>query len=378
MRPLYRVGILGAGMMGRTHAWAWSSLPYFFDGLPYRCDTAGVCTSRPETAQAARDALLFWRAFDNAEEMIADRDIDIIDIATPNNLHVDAILAAAAAGKPIYCDKPLSGNLAEARRITQAGLDPASLGQMVFHNRFFPATMRARQMVEAGDLGEIICFRGSYLHSGNVVPGKPIAWKDTKAAAAGVLYDLGAHIVDLVTWICGQGVAEVYTRQRILNPLRPSKADPGRMVAQDADDYSLMSLQLTGGATGTIEASKIATGAQDELGFEIHGTRGAIRFHLMEPNWLEYFDISDPEAPLGGTSGYKRIHCVRRYEAPAGFPGPKAPIGWMRGHLQCLFNFIDSVHHGRAFEPSLARGIEIEEILDAAQRSADTGLPVRP
>lgn len=368
----YRVGVLGAGFMGRTHAWCWRSLPYFYADLPFRCVLHGVCTSRPETALKAREELGFARAYDSADALIADPEIDIVDIATPNNFHKDALLAAHAAGKPVYCDKPLTGNLDEALAL-EAALGEAAVGQMVFHNRFFPATLRARQKIEAGDLGDIVCFRVEYLHSGNVAPGKRLAWKDRRDYGGGVLYDLGSHALDLVTWLCGQTLAEVDARQKTLHRTRPSLEDPAVLVEQDSDDMTLMLALLSGGAMGTIEASKIATGSQDELRFEIHGTRGALRFNLMDPNYLDWFDQSDPETPLGGDSGFQRLHCVQRYPAPACFPAPKASVGWLRGHLHCLYSFIDSVHAGRPCEPSLARGVAIEKMLAAAARSAGTG-----
>lgn len=373
----YRVGVIGAGFMGRTHAWGWQSLPFFYEKLGFRGELAGICTSRRETAEAARDELGFERAFVSAAEMIADPGIDVIDIASPNCFHRAALLAARAAGKPVYCDKPLTGNLAEALALRTELGNPAACGQMVLQYRFYPATMRARQMVEAGELGEILCFRLEYLHSGNVAAGKPMAWKDRREFGGGVLYDLGSHAVDLLTWLCGEPLEEVFARQRTLHRRRPSPEDPSVLAEQDSDDLTLMSARLPGGAVGTIEASKIATGTQDELRFELHGTRGALRFNLMQPNWLDWFDAADPEQPLGGTSGFKRLHCVQRYPAPAVFPAPKVGVGWLRGHLHCLYTFAAAVHAGARFEPSIARGIELEEMLGAAALSAAAGRPVR-
>ncbi len=145
------------------------------------------------------------------------------------------------------------------------------------------------------------------------------------------------------------------------------------MSEQDSDDMTVVVAELVNGAIGTIEVSKIATGAQDELRFEIHGTQGALRFNLMQPDYLDYFDLADPEMPFGGTSGFKRIHCLQRYEPPAGFPGPKFTIGWLRGHLHCLYSFMDAVHTAKPFEPSIARGIKLEKWLAAVAQSAATG-----
>jgi predicted dehydrogenase len=374
---VYRVGVIGAGFMGRTHSWCWRSLPFFYDGLDFRCELAGVTTSRPETAEKARDTFGFARTYPDATAMIADPEIDLIDIASPNHLHREALLLASQHGKPVYCDKPLTGSLADALEIEKAIPDLDRAGQMVFHNRFLPATMRARQMMESGQIGEVICFRVEYLHSGNVAPGKRLVWKDRRDMGAGVLYDLGSHAVDMLMWLSGQPITEVFARQKTLHRMRPSQEDPTVMVEQDSDDMTLMSVVLENGAMGNIEASKIATGKQDELRFEIHGTRGALRFNLMDPNYLDWFDQSNPETPLGGEAGFKRIQCVQRYDPPACFPTPKATIGWLRGHLHCLYSFVAAVHAGQPFNPSLAQGVAVEKMLDAAYRSARDGVVVR-
>jgi predicted dehydrogenase len=369
----YNVGVIGAGFMGHVHAYCWTAIPFFYKNTGYKCVLKAVCTSRLSSAEAARDELGFERAYDNAQAMITAPDIDLIDIASPNSLHKEALLAAHRAGKPVYCDKPLTGNLDDALQLEHEISGIERLGQMTLQYRFFPATLRAQRMIAEGRLGDIISFRTAYLHSGNVIAGKRMNWKDMRAYGAGVLYDLGAHALDLITWLCGAGLAEVSARQKTLHKLRPSAQDAAVLAEQDSDDMTVMALLLSNGALGTLEVSKIATGAQDELRFEIHGTRGALRFNLMQPNYLDYFDMADPETPLGGVSGFKRIHCLQRYEAPAGFPGPKFSIGWLRGHLHCLYSFVDAVHQGKPFDPSIARGVELEKWLAQIAQSASSG-----
>lgn len=366
----YRIGVIGAGFMGHVHSYCWTALPFFYRNLGYRAVLHTVCTSRQATADAARDELGFLNATADHMALINDPDIDVIDIASPNSLHLDALLAADRARKPVYCDKPLTGDLEQALRLQRELVAPEKLGQMTLQYRFFPATLRAHSMIADGKLGDIISFRTEYLHSGNVVAGKRMLWKDMRAFGAGVLYDLGSHAIDLLTWLCGSDLAEISARQKTLHKLRPSAHDPNVLAEQDSDDMTVMLATLTNGALGTIDVSKIATGAQDELRFEIYGTRGALRFNLMQPNYLEYFDSSDAETPLGGTSGYKRIHCLQRYDAPAGFPGPKFSIGWLRGHLHCLYSFIDATHSNKPYQPSIARGIQLEKWLSKAAESA--------
>jgi predicted dehydrogenase len=367
MMKTYRIGLIGAGFMGRTHTYCWRVLPLFYEDLPFRVALEGVCTSRLSTAEAARAKLGYARAFSGTGELVADPRIDIVDIASPNVYHHEALLAAHRAGKKVYCDKPLTGTIEQAREIERRVDDPDYLGQMTLQYRFLPATMRARQLIAEEALGEIIGFRGCYLHSGNIVPRKALTWKEQRRFGGGVLYDMGVHILDLLTWLVDSPCTEVYARRMAVHGKDP----------RESDDRTTVMAILHNGAEGTIEASKIATGAQDELRFEIHGSRGALRFNLMQPNYLDFFDTADPERPLGGRSGYTSIHCIGRYPEPAGrFPPPKFTTGWLRAHLHCLYTFIDAVHRGASFDPSIGRGLALEKMLDAIGRSADRNAPV--
>ena len=129
--------------------------------------------------------------------------------------------------------------------------------------------------------------------------------------------------------------------------------------------------RVQSGALGTIEATKLATGSEDEMRLEIHGSRGAIRFNLMDPHYLELHDATAPDRPLGGLRGWNRIDTGQRYPAPAtGFPSPKAATGWIRSHVACLANFLHAIAEGRPAEPGLEQGIRVQHLMDCARRSA--------
>jgi predicted dehydrogenase len=138
----------------------------------------------------------------------------------------------------------------------------------------------------------------------------------------------------------------------------------------EADDQVVLLARLASGAVGTLEASKIATGAEDELRLEIHGTRGALRFQLLDPNCLEADSLSDPDGPIGGLRGWKRIATIQRCEPSASFPGGKVGGGWLRGHLHCQYAFLSAVACGRQGEPSLHRGVRVERMVAAVAQSA--------
>ena len=153
---------------------------------------------------------------------------------------------------------------------------------------------------------------------------------------------------------------------------RPSAEDPSRKVPVDAEDCVLILARLqSGGTSGTIEATKIASGAEDELRIEIHGSQGALRFNLMDPHHLEFYDATAADRPLGGVRGWNRIDTGQRYLPPAAaFPSHKAAIGWTRGHVACLANFLQAVAQGHAAEPGLEQGIRVQQLMEYVRQSA--------
>ena len=362
----FGVGIIGFGFMGRTHAYGHVNLPLFYDPAPCRTRLVGVATSRPETAEAARQAAGFEFATVDWRALIERPDIDIIHVCTPNKFHKEQVLAALAAGKHIYCDKPLCRNREEAKAI-EAALPAAGVThQMALHNRFFPATLRAKAMVEEGFLGDILSLRAAYLHSGSVDPNAPLKWKlDSDLAGGGVLLDLGSHVLDLVEHLVGQ-VSVLDCRTRIAYPERPFSDDPTRFARVTAEDAAFLTVRTTNGALGHIEASKIGTGAVDELRFEIDGSRGALRFNLMEPNYLWVYDQTLP-AP---ERGWRALETVQSYPPPAAFPSPKMSVGWLRGHVACLHSFLSAVVRGKPADPSLQVGVALQYLLAEAYERA--------
>ncbi len=362
-----RVGIIGFGFIGKVHTYGYTNLPLFFDPAPAKIKLVGVATSNPSSAEKAREVGGFEFGTSDWRELIARDDIDIINICSPNSQHADQLIAAMEAGKHIYCDKPLVVGSESIARIEEALKSYKGIGQMTLNYRFLPATLRAKQLIEEGFLGNVISFRGCYLHSGSVDATKKMGWKQLKSEGGGVLQDLGSHIIDMVDHLVGP-IAEVMVEKRILYPQRPDQT--GAMAKVEADDQCVILARLSNGSIGTLEASKIATGAEDELRFEIHGDKGALRFNLMQPNYLEAYDLRDPETPIGGDRGWKQIATVQRYEKPANFPGPKFGIGWIRCHMQCLYTFLNGVTTGVQPEPSLARGLELCRMMEVCEESA--------
>lgn len=367
--PTLGVGIIGFGFMGKVHAFDYRSLPFYYDPLPVRTRLVGVAERTVESAERAAAQAGFELATADWRELIARDDIHIIDICSPNSLHAEQLTAAMAAGKHIYCDKPLVSGEESMAKIEASLRNYRGVGQVALQCRFYPATLRAKQLIDEGFVGNVVSFRGAYLHSGSVDPLKPVGWKQLKSQAGGVIQDMAPHIVDMMDYLIGP-LASVYAQTRILYPQRPNAK--GEMVPVEAEDLVVMLAKLGNGTVGVIETSKIATGAEDELRFEIHGDKGALRFNTMDANYLDAYDLRNSDAPLGGRRGWQRIACVQRYEAPAGFPGPKFSVGWIRAHLHSLYSFLRAVAGGSPAEPSLWDGLRLQHMLAAAERSANT------
>lgn len=363
------IGIIGWGFMGRTHAFAAQNLPLFYPGVT-RPKLVGIASRRMESALEAQQTMGFTYATDDWRSLLAREDIRAVSICTPNDLHEEMLLAALKAGKHVYLDKPASTSAASARRMLDVSRNSSLHVQMAFHNRFFPCVMRARQLMDEGRIGRILSFRITYLHSGSIDPGRPAGWK-SEAGSAGVLLDLGSHALDMLSFLGGE-IQSLCSRNMTLYPARPRKG--GGRLESPGEDAVFMLAQLRGGGMGTIEASKIVTGAMDDFRVEIGGERGALRFDLMNPNWLYFYDNTRPEQPLGGERGWTRIESAAAYPPPGGqFLPHKNSIGWVRAHVASYYHFIDSLSRGIAPQPSLAQGVYVQELMDAAMRSHKTG-----
>ena len=368
-----RIGLLGFGAMGRTHAFAIKNLPFYFADLPFHAAIAGVATRSMEKSRRVAAEFGIPVATDDENVLINDPTIDVIDICTPNILHADTVRRALAAGKHVYCEKPLADSLAAAEEMAALAAGSDCICTVVFNNRHLSAVCRAKQLIEEGRLGRILTFDFRYLHNSCTDPERAAGWKQTAdvCGEGGVLLDLGAHIIDLAVHLCGKFRA-VTGKSQIAFPTR--RGMDGKEWHTNASEAFYMLAETEDGAHGTLTASKLTTGVNDDLFFSIHGTKGALRFSLMEPNYLEFYDNTAAHEPYGGFGGFTRIECVGRYPSPAGaFPSPKAAQGWLRGHVMGMHSFLQSVYLGKQAEPSFAHGAYVQRVMETALRSAEDG-----
>ncbi len=362
------IGLIGFGSMGRTHAYAVQNLKYFYRDLPFDARISGICCAHRENAAAAAKAFSLGKVYERDIDMINDPDIDIIDICTPNIYHYETLKAAIAAGKHIYCEKPLCTAADEAFEIASLAKKKGIVGAVVFNTRFLLPVMRAAELVRAGRIGDVLSFSSKFFHSSVADPNHPAGWKqDRDICGGGVLFDLGSHAIDLVRMLCGEfesvsGLSQIAYPERI--------GTDGKMWRTNADEAFYITAKLRCGACGTVSVGKIMQGTNDDHSFEIYGSRGSIKFDLMGPNFLYFYDAEASESERGFT----RIECCGRYPEPSGiFPGKKAPVGWLRGHVGSMYSFLDCVYRNAEPSPSFEDAAAVQLIMEKAYKSDRCG-----
>jgi predicted dehydrogenase len=366
------IAMIGYGGIGRVHVMAYRDIPFHYALPADTINLIGVATTRPDTAQkAAREiGCKIWTT--DFHELLAREDVDMVDVCVPNHKHAEIITAAAEAGKHIYCEKPLALNVAEGQRMVEAAEQAGVKTQLTFNFRFFPAILRARQLIEAGLVGRVFSFRGRYYRASYISPAKPLSWRLRKdISGGGALFDLGSHILDLIYYLLGDFGSVQATLDTLIKE-RPLAAGSTETGPVDVDDIALLHLRLADHTLGLVEISRMGTGATNDLQLEIFGEKGALRFNAADPNWLEVYDVRDPQQPLGGLRGFRKVETVQRYE------GQKAPDwtmtpSFVRTHAECQYQFLKAVAEGTPAAPTLADGLKVQAIMEATLRSSAEG-----
>lgn len=366
-----KIGMLGFGSMGKTHTWCLKNIPFFYSTHP-EIELVGVCAGHYEKALAAKEAYGYRFAARNEDEIIYSDEIDTVDVCTPNCFHYETLKKIILAKKNVYCEKPLCVTAEQADEIARLAKENGVTAQIVFNNRFMTGPLRAKELIDEGRLGRILSFRATYLHASCADPDRKAGWKQNKdICGGGVLFDLGSHILDLMYFLCGP-YKSVSGKSQIAYPTRLGM--DGEEWQTNADEAFYICAEMACGAVGTVEASKIAVGSNDDLSFEVRGTKGSVKFDLMEPNYLWFYDGTAKDGNYGGDRGFTRIECVGRYPAPGGiFPSFKAPVGWLRGHMESYFRFLTACEGQTATAPSFDDAAHIQRVMECAYESDRTG-----
>lgn len=405
-RPSLGVGVVGWGGIARVHVLALKSLPVLFPALPFDARLAHLATRRPERNAAEAEGTGFQRIAADVSELVADPAVDVVDICTPNALHPDQAATAWRGGKGVYVEKPLAESLASARRLvaawpgaaagadaaaaagTRVGAGGAHPDQAAFVMRFLPAVARAKDLIDAGAIGEVLAFRGSMIHGGYLNPQRPMSWRlDRGLAGGGALADLGVHIIDLVHFLLGE-IAEVAARTRTHVAERPVAPGLTETAAVTVDDWSEARCTLVSGAVGTIEASRIGDGLEGTA-LEIFGREGSIRISGDSPEFPRWFDRRSGELHTATRTADGPV----TQSALSVWPPAKLSLGWfVNAHAASLLWFLRNVYAARTggvaaasvdaalsgeawalnqrLTPGIPSSLRAQAVLEAAYRSA--------
>ena len=377
-RPNLRIAMIGHGFMGAAHSQAWRVAPRFFD-LPFE-PRQSVLVGHDQERSAAAAERFGWESFSTDWREVVERDdIDLVDICTPGDSHVDIAIAALGAGKHVLCEKPLANSVADAERMTQAAEAAAEHGVFAmvgFSYRRVPAITFARDLMRSGRIGELRRVQANYLQDWLVDENGPMTWRlDKTLAGSGSLGDIGAHAVDAVQFITGQSVDRVsgtlhtFVTER---PLLGEKVGLGGIASTErgavtVDDSALFSARLSDGALASFEATRFATGRKNAFRLEFSGSLGAVSFDLERMNELEFYDGRD----AAGEQGFRRILVTEPEH-------PYAAAWWPTGHglgyehpfSHQVRDLLVDIAARRQPEPSFADGLQVQRVLEAVEASA--------
>ncbi len=368
-RPVLNVAMVGHAFMGRAHGNALRQVGHFFE-LPLQVVPRVVIGRDSARAAAAAGRLGFLESSADLDAVLARPDIDLVDVATPNDSHFAIAMAAIAAGKHVLCEKPLAMSLAQAKEMAAAS-KRRRIRVGLWHNyRRAPATMLAAQMIARGDIGEVRQVRAVYLQDWLASAKVPASWRtDSKLCGSGAHGDLNAHLVDLVRALTGLEFEAVCGMQQTFTRERPRASGRGK-VKVDVDDAFCFLARFRGGAIGTFEATRVAPGRKNHNRIEIHGTTGTLAWNLERLNELELFSYADRR----DAQGFRTILCMDSVHPYAANWWPDGHIiGYEHTFVHHLADFVVALHRGTPFAPDFDDGVRVQAVLDAAMQSVRIG-----
>jgi predicted dehydrogenase len=379
-----RVAMIGHGFMGAAHSQGWRTAPRVFD-LPAEPEMA-VVVGRNASATAAAAKKWGWaESATDWREVIARKDIDVVDIVTPGDSHAEIAIAALEAGKHVLCEKPLANTVAEAEAMAEAAERAAARGiraMVGFTYRRVPAVTLLRNFIAEGAVGTVNHVRASYRQDWLVDPEMPLAWRLQKEhAGSGALGDIGAHAIDLAQFVTGlnlakvSGVIDTIVKERPLLDGNAGQSGTGLSGTAGVgkgqvtvDDIAIFTGRFESGALASFEASRFATGRKNALEVEISGDKGALAFDLEDLNSVRFYDRTAP----ADRQGFRKI-LVTEAEHPyvsAWWPAGHM-LGYEHGFSHQVKDLVEGIVAGTDPHATFADGLRVQRVLDAVERSSN-------
>jgi len=372
--PEIGIGMLGYAFMGKAHSNGYKKMPYIFWPPPAKPKLIKMCGRTEEKVSEEAKRYGYLEYCTDWRNLINDDRIDIFVNVGPNNIHSEPCIEAAKAGKNVVCEKPLAKNAAEAKAMLDAASKAGVKHLCNFNYRMMPALILAKKLITDGKLGRIFHFRANYLQEWIVDPQFPLIWRlDKEIAGSGAMGDLGAHIVDLARWLCGEPESVMALTKTFIDE-RPLPDNPSKKVKVEVDDAFISTVEFENGAIGVLEGSRFCPGRKNFETVEINGELGSIYWNLEHMNYLYvYFKEEDPADTIG-------FHAVSVTESFHPYYDKWWPhghiIGWENTFVHTAYNIVNAVVNDAKLEPMVATfedGYRAAVICDAILQSAESG-----
>lgn len=364
-----RVGLVGAGFMGKIHSIAYRNAAMLFGHDVPAVDAVVVTDFDPALGDRAVRDWGWSRSVGSWQEVTASDEVDVVDICTPNDNHVDIALDAFARGKHVLCEKPLALSGDSAYELCQAAAVSGRVAQVGFVYRQWPAVAMARKLIDEGAIGEVRTARAQFLLDYNGNPDIPMSWRfDRVRAGSGALGDVGSHCIDLLQYLVGP-IAHVSSRMQTF--IHQRKNHEGSLVDVTVDDQTEILADFEGGASGTILASWAGTGHKCDLGFELIGSRGSVTFSWERSNELRFYDSTD----AADRQGYRTILVGPAHPGADGIHTVAAQgLGYTDAFAIAARNTLRNLSSGKVVSgPTFVDGLRVAEVTDAVINAAASG-----
>ncbi|KAB8312867.1 gfo/Idh/MocA family oxidoreductase [Erwinia endophytica] len=378
MKARLNIGLIGSGFMGQAHADAYHRVAMMYPDLPKRPCLYALADQNQPLAQQNADRFGAEKAYGNWRDLVNDPRVDVVDITSPNHLHYDMALAAMAAGKHVYCEKPLAVSAEQAREMVEAARQAGVKTMVAFNNIKTPATLLAKQIIERGEIGTLVRFRGTFDQGFYNDPTLPWSWRCSKAlGGSGALGDLGAHTLSVAQFLMG-GIrnvtanAQTYLRQRPVPAVDAGYAsqtdEHAEWRAVENDDQVQCLVNFDSGASGVIEASRIAAGRIFGVYWEVSGTKGTLYMDGERFNELQVYRFNDDRHDRG----FKTLYAGSQIPAYSGFFGfdfGGGGLGYFDVKVIEVHDLVKGICSEEDCFPNFAFGLHNQQILTAIEQS---------
>jgi predicted dehydrogenase len=380
-RPRLGIGVVGFGWMGQAHSRSAARIPSLFPERTFDVELVVCGDNVAERRHQAVDGFGFGEAVDDWRSVIDHPDVDVVYVTAPNMLHEEVAIAVAEAGKAVFCEKPVGGTPEQTVRVEAAARRAGVITGVGYNYRWAPLVLHARQLIDAGVLGEITNYRGRFFSMYGADPMGLLSWRFlVDQAGYGVSSDILSHAVDLAHFLVGpittvSGTMETFIKERPLPRAGGTHYDRGRPDDPTGtvtnEDYAAAMVVFESGARGTFESSRAIIGPESQMAFDVYGTKGALRWNLETMNEMQVFLVDESgRAPRG----YTTVRAGDRYPFHGHFvPGDANSIGYEDLKVIENFEFLTAVASGEQHEPGFAQAVEYVSFQQAWLRSCESG-----